>query len=42
MNQAVIAGVIFLSAIIAIMTEKINRTTASILGMVLLLAFKVL
>ena len=42
MNQAVIAGVIFLAAIIAIMTEKINRTTASILGMVLLLAFKVL
>lgn len=42
MNQAVIAGVIFLVAIIAIMTEKVNRTTASILGMVLLLAFKVM
>ncbi len=42
MNQALIAGLIFLVAIIAIMTEKVNRTTASIGGMVLLLAFKVM
>ena len=42
MNQAVIAGIIFLVAIICIMTEKVHRTTAAILGMVLLLAFKVM
>ena len=41
MSQMILAGVIFLVSLAAIMTEKVNRTTAAISGMVLLLAFRI-
>ena len=34
MSQMILAGVIFLVSLAAIMTEKVNRTTAAISGMV--------
>ena len=41
MSQMILAGVIFLVSLAAIMTEKVNRTTAAISGMILLLAFRI-